>query len=60
VQSDNTEDLVQLSLQDDDPVIVESQEISQSTSVGEDPVFENVEEPTEDLISETSEHISGN
>jgi hypothetical protein len=60
VQNDNTEDLVQLSLQDDDPVIVESQEISQSTSVGEDPVSGNVEEPTEDLVPETSEHTSGN
>jgi hypothetical protein len=60
VQNDNAEDLVKLSLQDDDLVIVESQEISQSRSVGEDPVSENVEAPTEDLISETTEHTSGN
>jgi hypothetical protein len=62
VQNDNTEDFVLLSLQDDDPVIVESQEISQSTSVEEDPVSENEEALTEDLLSETTctKHTSGN
>ena len=61
VQNESTEDSYNCPLQDDDPVLDESQEISHGRSVGEDPVSENEEEAlTEDIVSEPTEHTSGN